>query len=144
MLQKVSVYPVSFPNRLRRKERLFYLGFSRYIPAAGQAEPKQALSSQGNDFVGLRGSLGYAALLFLSMCPRLLNIPCRGRTDGSNHSPSSALPYCSLQALRVCFAGKRWHDRVEAGSLELGVSLTFCPTCVTRGWGFPSHGPQHL
>lgn len=49
MLQKVSVYPVSFPNRLRRKERLFYLGFSRYIPAVGQAEPKQALSSQGNE-----------------------------------------------------------------------------------------------
>ena len=63
MLQKVSVYPVLFPSGLMRKKRLFYLGLSRYIPAAGQTEPKQIAKAKEMKLVSLSGSLGYAALI---------------------------------------------------------------------------------
>lgn len=90
MLQKVSVYPVSFPSGLMRKERLFYLGFSRYIPAAGQAEPKQALSSQGNEScwsLGLPSICCPPLSIHVPSTPSEHFLPCRGRTDGSNHRP---------------------------------------------------------
>lgn len=59
----------------------------------------------------------------------------------------SLLICSSPQALKVCFAGDRWHDRMDLGSPEpeCRVELYLCAFCVTLlGWVLPFSGPQGL
>lgn len=119
-------------NRLRRKEKGCFIWVSPDTsPAAGQAEPAFTAAKEMK-LVGLQGSLGYAALLFLSMCPRLPQSTSPRRQELMGQT---TVQFCPVLLQPTGFKSllcreEVVHDRVEASSLEPGVLAYLCPTCA--------------
>lgn len=73
--------------------------------------------------------------------------PAEAELGCARSSARSVLTCSSPQALKVHFAGDRWHDRVDLGSPEpeCRAELYLCAFCATcLGWVLPFSGPQGL